>query len=142
MMRHLSLAAAVLFAVASFSCGSRTEEGSPPPAPSAPRAGAITEPRVLEQVDPDFSEATSRFLANPNAKLTVVFHIAVRQDGTMRTVEVVRAEPADLPVAKTFAEEVAASMPKWRFRPAMLDGKPVDAEFDFTLEAQGGLEGE
>ncbi len=142
MMRQRSLATAVLFALASFSCGSRPEEEPPRFAPSAPRPQALTEPRVLEQVDPEFSEATSRFLADPSAKLTVVFHIAVRQDGTMRSVQVVRAEPADLPVARTFAEEVALSMPKWRFRPAMLDGKPVDAEFDFTLEAQGGLEGE
>lgn len=102
----------------------------------------IRQPQVVQQVDPEFSEETSRFLATSDVKLTVVFHIAVREDGTMRSVEVVRVEPADLPVARKFAEEVAAVMPRWRFGPAMLDGKPVDAEFDFTLEAQAGPETE
>ncbi len=138
--RRPVLLPALLLTLASLSCGPASQgEGVPPPG----HRPALMQPEVLQQVDPDFTEATAKFLDTSNVKLRVVFHIAVRRDGTASAVKVVSAEPAELPAARTFAEEVAASIPKWRFRPATVNGAPVDAEFNFLLETQGaGGEGQ
>lgn len=136
-MRACSRCVVVLVLTASLAtvrCG-RSSDGPKPPASA--QQPPVTQPQVLQQVDPDFSETTGQFLATSSTKIMIVLHIAVKKDGSAGAVKVVRAEPADLPVARAFAEEVAATIPKWRFRPATVGGKPVDAEFDFVMEAQG-----
>lgn len=129
--RRLPPLVLLLAALAAPGCGSPSGSAQPG------NASAVTQPQVLERVDPELSESTSQFLATSDTKLTIVLHIAVRKDGSFGGVKVVRAEPADLPVARAFAEEIAATIPRWRFRPASVSGKPVDAEFDFVMEAQG-----
>ena len=130
--RAAALATLLLYLLAP-ACGSGAESPAAAGARSR-RSASLIQPQVLQQATPDFADATQEFLAQPGVRVTVVFRISVASNGTMRSVKILKVVPDDVPVARAFADEVAASIPSWRFRPAILNGKPVDAEFDFTME--------
>jgi hypothetical protein len=105
----------------------------------APR-GRVVEPQVIEQAQPDLTDEEAEVLWATPGVVRVIVRVAVSRDGVASNARVVSAEPKDLPVAQAFAQAVVRSLPKWKFRPAMRDGQPVDAEMNLTMEAEGGSE--
>jgi hypothetical protein len=141
MSRRSLLGALVLVLILGVpACGT-----GPDPAPGAPDGrsaredgGAVTPPQLAQDFAPELSAATEDLLASYEGTVRAVIRIAVRQDGTAAEARVLSAEPADLPAARGFAEDVARALRTSRYRPASRGGRPVDAEFDFAIEATGG----
>jgi len=121
-------------------CGTGTDTGpgAPDGRPPQDAAGAVTPPQLAQSFEPELSAATEDLLASYEGTVRAVIHIAVRRDGTAADARVKSAEPADLPAARGFAEDVARALRTSRYTPATRGGRPVDAEFDFAIEATGG----
>jgi TonB family protein len=75
----------------------------------------ITPPRLIYKVEPEFSEEARK------AKFqgTVVLSIEVDQSGHTRTLQVLSSPGLGLDL------KAIEAVLKWRFRPALRDGKPV-----------------
>jgi TonB family protein len=82
-------------------------------------------PRLIESVKPDYPEIARR--AGVEGRVTL--HIVVGIDGTVEEVTVVRAQPGGI-----FDESARESVLKWRYKPAILDGRPVRSRFSQTLQ--------
>ena len=136
--QFLGLPLALAIGWSLIGCGSSADPakgGSPAVDPTPVEA-----PQIAGEFVPQLSDAVQAALANSDRGVRAVLHVAVRRDGTPGAVAVKSADPADLPVARGFAEDVAQSLRAARFRPATRAGKPVDAEFDFAIEAEGGMQ--
>ena len=89
----------------------------------------VTQPTVLSRIEPVYSEKARE------AKLQgkVVVSAIVRKDGSLEVLKVVRGLGLGLD------KNAINALKKWRFRPGMRDGKPVDValniEVDFKLTA-------
>jgi hypothetical protein len=134
--RFLGLPLVLAIGWAWLGCGSSTDPGrsGTPPVDTTP----VEAPQLAAEFQPVLSDAVQAALAASDRGVRAILHVAVRRDGTASAVSVKSADPADLPVARGFAEDVAKSLRSARFHPATRAGKPVDAEFDFTIEADGG----
>ena len=102
----------------------------------------IQPPVLAGPFEPQISDAVQAALATSERGVRAVLHVVVRRDGTPGEVTVKSADPADLPFARGFAEDVASSLRSARYRAATRAGQPVDSEFDFAIEAEGGLQEE
>ena len=71
---------------------------------------------MIFKVDPEYTEQARK------AKLqgTVVLNLLVQRDGTVRNVRVVQSLDLDLD------EKAIEAVQKWRFRPGMKSGEPMD----------------
>jgi TonB family protein len=85
--------------------------------------GGVTAPTVLSRVEPQYSEEArkSRFQG------TVLLEAIVRKDGTVQIIRVVRALGFGLD------ENAIAALAKWRFRPGMRNGEPVDVSLNIEV---------
>jgi periplasmic protein TonB len=81
----------------------------------SPGRNGVTQPRVLYDPDPDYSEEARR------AKFqgSVILAMVVGADGKTRNLQVQRSAGMGLD------EKAMAAVKQWRFQPATLDGRPV-----------------
>ncbi len=81
----------------------------------SPGRNGVTQPRVLYDPDPDYSEEARR------AKFqgSVILAMVVGADGKTRNLQVQRS------VGMGLDEKAMAAVKQWRFQPATLDGRPV-----------------
>jgi TonB family protein len=87
-----------------------------------PREDA-TKPTVLKYVNPQYPDGARKL----GARGIVIMWLKVRPDGSVAEPRVVKALPAPL----TYAALEAARM--WKFKPAELDGRPIEANFCLTI---------
>jgi len=64
---------------------------------------------------------------------TVDVRIRVGADGRVAGIEILRIRPSGVHDA-AFCEAVETALPAWRFAPAIVDGEPGEATFDWSLE--------
>jgi TonB family protein len=84
-----------------------------------PGTNVFVEPIPETTVDPAISPVTYQ-------GGTVVVRVAVTEDGTVDSVEVVRPFPA-------LTDAVVAAIRQWRFKPATFDGRTVAASTNVAL---------
>ena len=82
---------------------------------SSQRIRAATPPRVLYQVEPEFSEEARK----AKYQGVVVLSIEVDTNGRARDIRVIRSLGLGLD------EKAVGAVAQWRFQPGSLDGKPV-----------------
>ena len=84
----------------------------------------VTRPTVLSRIEPVYSEK------GREAKLQgkVVLSAIVRKDGSLEVLKVVRGLGLGLD------ENAIEALKKWRFRPGMRDGKPVDVALNIEIK--------
>jgi TonB family protein len=79
--------------------------------------GAVSAPKVVNHVDPEYSEEARRAHVNAAIRLDVVVSV----DGTVRDATVTRGAGFGLD------EKAIAAVSEWQFEPAMKAGEPVAA---------------
>ena len=90
--------------------------------------GGVTPPRLIDKVEPAYSAEASE------AKLegTVILAVEVHPDGRIHNARVTKA------LGKGLDEQAIAAVERWRFSPALKDGKPVavaaTVEVNFRLK--------
>lgn len=96
-------------------CGGIGDTRDGRPGFSAHRRRATTPPRVLYQVEPEFSEEARK----AKYQGVVVLSIEVDTNGRAREIRVIRSLGLGLD------EKAVGAVQQWRFQPGSLDGKPV-----------------
>ncbi len=100
-------------------CGGIGESQSGPPGIAAVRGGrGVTPPQLLYKVEPEFSEEARK----AKYQGVVVLSIHVDAAGAVRDVRVQRGLGLGLD------EKAIDAVSHWRFRPGLMDGKPVVTE--------------
>ncbi len=96
----------------------------PPPPPGYERVGGdIKAPKVLNRVDPAFTEeAKAARIAG-----IVIIEALVGEDGVVRDAKVIK----DLPMG--LGQAAVDAVRQWTFEPATKDGKPVPVVFNLTV---------
>ncbi|HEV7764930.1 MAG TPA: energy transducer TonB [Thermoanaerobaculia bacterium] len=92
------------------------EEGKRPP--------DLKPPVVLRKVAPDFPPGAQYF----GAEGLLIVNVIIRTDGTVTAPVVRKALPAP-----TLSYVALEAIRKWKFRPAMKSGEPIEVQFDLTL---------
>jgi TonB family protein len=99
----------------------------PPDTPLKVGNGVLP-PTIISRVEPQYTEEARK----AHWKGTVVLEAVIRKDGSCTIVRVVRALGLGLD------ESAIDALKQWRFRPATLDGTPVDVslnvEVNFNLK--------
>lgn len=102
----------------------------PDPAPEEQTTGVYsavppggTQPQEIDRVIPRYPAAARR----AGVQGTVVIRGIVRRDGTIDNLEVLK----DLPYG--LGDEARRAVSRWRFRPAMLRGEPIDVYYTVTV---------
>ena len=85
--------------------------------------GGVSEPKILESVQPRFPPEAR----GPGAGGTVEMEAVVRQDGSVEVQSIISSE------SSAFAEAAVAAIEQWRFSPGMRDGEPVDVVMDVVV---------
>ena len=85
--------------------------------------GGVTPPTVLFKVDPQYSEEARK----ARYQGTVVLEAIVRRDGTVDILRVVRSLGFGLD------ENAILALKKWKFRPGMRNGAPVDVALNIEV---------
>jgi protein TonB len=80
--------------------------------------GGVSAPIVLSKTEPEYSEEARK----AKYQGTVVLTIVVDAQGMPRNIKVIR------PLGLGLDEKAIEAVEKWRFRPAMKDGKPVNVQ--------------
>lgn len=104
------------------------------PVPVAPAEPSVPEVRVVRRSEPfEEGQLTRRVLPlyPPIARIagisgTVELLVLVGRDGCVKSVQVLNGNPLLAPAAKGGVEQ-------WRYRPAILDGQPVEVETRVTV---------
>jgi TonB family protein len=99
-------------------CQGIGESSSGPPGLSVHRGAGGTPPQLIYKVEPEFSEEARK----AKQQGVVVLTIEVDASGQVRNVRVRQSLGLGLD------EKAIDAVSHWRFRPAILDGKPVTAE--------------
>jgi TonB family protein len=87
--------------------------------------GAVKAPRVARRVDPVFPESARRDM---KGSMLVVAEAIITKTGCVREVRLVSQSPyPELNAAALLA------LAKWKFKPATLDGQPVDVIFNLSI---------
>jgi len=89
--------------------------------------GKVTTPRVKHRQEPQFPESARRAMG-PATNVIVILRSIISHDGCVRAVQLIQQSP--------FPELNAAALVaigQWTFEPGRLDGKPVDVEFNLTV---------
>jgi periplasmic protein TonB len=99
--------------------------GSAPPGPAeATRLTAeMTRPVPIHQVQPRYTEAARR----AGVQGVVILEAIIDERGTVSNVRVLRGLPMGL------EKEAVEAVKQWRYRPAMLNGRPVRVYFTLTV---------
>jgi protein TonB len=85
--------------------------------------GGVTAPKVIFQVDPEYSEEARR----ARYQGTVVLEAVVRKDGNVDLVHLVRSLGFGLD------QNAIEALKKWRFRPGTKNGTPVDVTINIEV---------
>jgi TonB family protein len=80
--------------------------------------GGVSAPIVLSKTEPEYSEEARK----AKYQGTVVLMIIVDEHGLPQNIRVIR------PLGLGLDEKAIEAVQKWRFRPAMKDGRPVKVE--------------
>jgi TonB family protein len=99
-------------------CQGVGESQSGPPGLSVHRAAGVTPPQLVYKVEPEFSEEARK----AKHQGVVVLTIEVDPSGNVRNVHVRQSLGLGLD------EKAIEAVSHWRFRPAILDGKPVTTD--------------
>jgi periplasmic protein TonB len=99
-------------------CGGLGESQSGPPGIAVVHGRGVTPPQLLYKVEPEFSEEARK----AKYQGVVVLSIHVDATGTVRDVRVQQSLGLGLD------EKAIDAVSHWRFRPGLLDGKPVVTE--------------
>lgn len=96
---------------------------------SIPKVGGkVTAPRVIYAPDPDYSEEGGR----DRIEVTCILWLVVGADGKPRNIRVQRV------IGHGLDEKAIEAVGKWKFKPALMDGKPVavqiNVEVSFRLD--------
>ena len=93
--------------------------------PNTNGANGATIPQLLSpHAEPQFSDKARR----KRIEGTVVLSLVVTADGMPTDITVVR------PIGSGLDEEAVKTVKQWRFRPAMKDGKPVEAKINVEVD--------
>ena len=124
-MRRLPLL--LLFAIAAMNAFGQE------PTPPYRVGGDVTAPVVISRVEPIYpAEARAARISG-----IVIVEAIIDRNGSVRDVKVLKPLPFGLDQA------AADAVKQWTFRPATLDGKPVDVIFNLTVNFKlDGVEGE
>ena len=85
--------------------------------------GGVTAPKLIAQVDPEYSDAAREALTQG----TVVVQAVVQPDGTMSVARILRSLNPDLD------QNALRAMREWRFEPGTFRGEPVPVEIDVEV---------
>jgi protein TonB len=88
--------------------------------------GAISKPEVVNKVNPVYTEAARR----ARIQGVVIVEAIIDKQGNVTNVRVLKALPMGLDQAAVDAVK------KWRFKPATLNGRPVNVYFVLTVNFQ------
>ena len=100
----------------------------PPPAPVRKVFGlheVDTQPKFKRKIDPAIPYSAKRQRLSGKVKL----RMEVSSKGEVSRIKIVNSEPPGV-----FDESVLAAVEKWRFAPAIKDGKPVDVNVEIEIE--------
>lgn len=103
-------------------------EPAPPPPPPEPRGplvvgGAIAQPARLVYVEPEYP----RTALVARLEGMVILQVLLDRGGVVTSVTVLR------PGSMGFTESAVAAVRQWRYEPAMLEGRPVEALMSVTV---------
>jgi periplasmic protein TonB len=107
-------------------CQGLGESQSGPPGASVYRGPGVTPPQLVYKVEPEFSEEARK----AKHQGMVVLTIEVDARGNVRNVRVRQSLGLGLD------EKAVEAVSHWRFRPAILDGKPVTTEATVQVNFQ------
>jgi protein TonB len=99
-------------------CGGIGDSSSGPPGLGISRGQGVTPPQLVFKVEPEFSEEARKAKHHG----VVVLSIEVDPSGNVRNIHVRKSLGLGLD------EKAIEAVSHWRFRPAILDGKPVTTE--------------
>jgi TonB family protein len=85
--------------------------------------GGITEPTIIYRVEPQYSEDARK----ARYQGTVTLEAIVHKDGTVEIIRVVRG------VGFGLDENAQKALRQWKFKPAMLNGQPVDVSLNIEV---------
>ena len=107
----------------------RPEEGVDPDGKLYHRGEGASNPRIIAQVSPEFSEKARQAKFQGRCVLSII----IEQDGTPSNIRVVSK------LGMGLDEKAIEAVKQWRFQPAMKDGHPVrygptEVDFDFHLQ--------
>ncbi len=88
--------------------------------------GGVSSPKLVYSVDPEFSDEARR----QKYQGVVVLSIIVDAQGNPQHIRVVR------PLGMGLDEKAVAAVRQYKFKPAMLDGKPVPVEINIEVNFQ------
>jgi periplasmic protein TonB len=96
---------------------------APPPPPKAVRVGGqIKQPKLLQQVKPNFPELA----AQARLSAIVIMEALVDTQGRVKSVTVLRGAPL-------FDEAAMEAVKQWRYQPLLLNGVPTDFILTVTI---------
>ena len=93
--------------------------------------GDVSAPIVIQKHEPDYTEEACKAARQG----IVVLSLVVSSTGRPRDVKVV-----SVPLGFGLDEQAAQAIPKWRFKPAMKDGKAVSVYAKIEVNFQPSLE--
>jgi protein TonB len=107
-------------------CQGIGESQSGPPGLSIQRGRGVTPPQLLYKVEPEFSEDARK----AKHQGVVVLSIVVDASGKVRNIRVLQQLGLGLD------EKAIEAVSRWRFRPGLLDGRPVATEATVQVNFQ------
>jgi hypothetical protein len=103
--------------------------------PEAGTAAGEVPPVLVDQPEPQLSPELTEKLGASEQSIAVRLRLVVREDGTVGEVEILEVRPPDQEAARLFADETAAYVKRWRYKPATRAGQPVPARIEFVVDA-------
>jgi len=88
--------------------------------------GDVTRPEIINQVKPVYTELARRARVTG----TVIVEAIIDQQGNVTNVRVLKGQPMGLDKAAVDAVQ------RWKFKPAMLAGRPVKVYYVLTVNFQ------
>jgi periplasmic protein TonB len=92
------------------------------------KRSSLSPPDVIHRVPPKFPEFARR--SNP-AGDRVVLNVTVGKDGRVGNIQVVRGQPM-------FSDAAVNAVKQWQYRPAFLNGDPVEATVEVVISFTNG----
>lgn len=96
------------------------------PTINAGAGGDVPEPELLYRVEPDYPEAARRARVDG----FVLIQAIVSKTGDVIDIKVLQSPPAKY----GFAEKAVEAVGKWKFKPSIYRGKPVNVRIRFAVE--------
>jgi periplasmic protein TonB len=98
------------------------------PVKGTPLTRVTIEGKLIEGLQPKYPEEA----LNNRITGTIVLHVILEKDGTVRQVEVVSGHPL-------FAQPAVDAVRQWKYQPTILNGEPVEVDtLAYVMFALGG----